>query len=102
MLIHAQFSPPGQHSYVGDVEKWFYPLVKGAAILLRSRPATPRSAWYSAYEYQLVLTACGQRHSASTAVTRDQDSNELARVNRTSRIVPSSSRREVSSSMRGR
>eukprot|EP00966_Prymnesium_polylepis_P119543 2762936-Prymnesium_polylepis.1 len=26
MLIHAQFSPPGQHSYIGDVEKWFYPL----------------------------------------------------------------------------
>jgi hypothetical protein len=66
MLIHAQFSPPGQHSYIGDVEKWFYPLVKGAAILLRSRPAAPRSAWYSACEYRLdcMWTEAQRLHSS--------------------------------------
>jgi hypothetical protein len=105
MLIHAQFSPPGQHSYIGDVKKWFYPLVKGAAILLRSRPAAPRSAWYSACEYQLdcMWTEAQRLHSSdSTAVTRDQDSNEPAKVNQMSRIVQSSSRRAGFSSMRGR
>ena len=51
MLIHAEFTPPGQHAY-NDVERWWYTLLLGAVIAMRQGRA-PYSMWFKAMEFAL-------------------------------------------------
>ena len=51
-LVHAQFSPPGQHAFIGKLERWWYPLLVGALVSLRHGGA-PRAQWYNAMRNQL-------------------------------------------------
>ena len=46
-MIHAQFTPPGQHAYLGDLERWWYPLLVRCLIALRQGSA-PRAQWFNA------------------------------------------------------
>ena len=45
--IHVQFTPPGQHAYLGDLERWWYPLLIRCLIALRQSGA-PLSQWFNA------------------------------------------------------
>ena len=46
-LVHGQFSPPGQHAFLGDLERWWYSLFVRALIALRHR-SVPPSMWFNA------------------------------------------------------
>ena len=46
-MIHAQFTPPGQHAYLGDLERWWYPLLVSCLIALRQGSAS-RTQWFNA------------------------------------------------------
>ena len=46
-LQHAQFTPPGQHAFLGDLERWWYPLFLRVLVGLRQSGAN-RIHWFSA------------------------------------------------------
>ena len=56
-LIKAEYSPPGQHAYIGDLERLWYPVLTGALIALRQGGA-PRAQWFNAMSNQLDSECC--------------------------------------------
>ncbi|KAL3930081.1 MAG: hypothetical protein SGPRY_001686 [Prymnesium sp.] len=51
-LLHPQWSPPGQHAYLGDLERMWYPVLVRALICMRHGRA-PASQWYNAMAHAL-------------------------------------------------
>ena len=46
-MIDPQFTPPGQHQFLGDVERMMYVLLVGSLCAMRHAPA-PRDQWFEA------------------------------------------------------
>ena len=46
-MIHPQFSPPGQHAFLGDLERMWYVLLVRALIWMRHAEA-PKTQWFNA------------------------------------------------------
>lgn len=47
MLLHNQWSPPGQHAHIGIVERYWYVLCTNMLIAIQQRSA-PKAAWFDA------------------------------------------------------
>ena len=51
-MIKPNFTPPGQHAYLGDLERMWYTLLVRALIMMRHGEA-PRSQWFNAMMHAL-------------------------------------------------
>ena len=69
-LVHGEFSPPGQHAFLGDLERWWYTLFVRALIALRQRRSTPKGQWYNALSWALDVE--------NTLACRLSDSNSAS------------------------
>ena len=67
-LQHAQFTPPGQHAFLGDLERWWSPLVLRVLIALR-QSGTNRIHWFTAMRDTLDKESALANHLSPSSPT---------------------------------
>ena len=74
-FINPQYTPPGQHAFLGDVEQWWYVLLMPAIIGMRKGKA-PRRAWFRA-----MANACDVECTQAVMLTSDDRTCPYRRAN---------------------
>ena len=69
-MVKPQFSPPGQHAFLGDVERVWYPLLVRALIWMRHAEA-PKTQWFNAMSHALDVecTLVSRLHGAGPNIS---------------------------------